>query len=175
MNKPKLTGEYLFIVTYEDDSERKRVEYLFNNWAEGTIEHPDGLVRLAEGVDHEQIYEQLVTKVPEDQISTYAVEPVETDVEPTRLTVEQKIDAPESTVKSFVEYVLSKRKAVLQDSERNEYEVYSKKGRAHLRYTLSESSGETTVRLVIEGYQPAPSFLSNFFEQELTEFAESQQ
>ncbi len=168
-------GEYLFVVTYKDESERKRVEYLFNNWSDGTIEHPDGLLRLTDGVDHEHLYEQLVTKVPEEQISTYTVEPVETELEPTHLTVEQEINAPESTVESFLEYVLSKRKAVIQDTERNEYEVYSKKGRAVLRYNLSVSSGVTTVRLVIEGHQPAPSFLANFFEQELNEFANSQQ
>ncbi len=175
MSEHDQSDQHLFIVTYEDDSERKRVEYLFNNWSDGTVEHPNGLLRLTDGVDHEQLYKKLVTKVPEEQILTYAVDEIETELEPTRLSVKQEINAPESTVKSFLEYVLSKRKAVVQDSDRNEYEVYSKKGRADLRYDLSASSEGTEVRLVIEGHQPAPSFLANFFETELTEFAESQQ
>jgi len=175
MSERDQSDQHLYIVTYKDDSERKRVEYLFNNWSDGTVEHPNGLFRMTKGVDHENLYEKLVTKVPEEQISTYAVEPIESELEPTRLSIEQEITAPEATVKSFLEYVLSKRKAVVQDSERNEYEVYSKKGRADLRYELSASPEGTNVRLVIEGHQPAPSFLMNFFETELSEFAESQQ
>lgn len=167
--------QYLFVVDYEDETERKRVEYLFNNWDEGKIARPDGVTRVAAGVDHDELYQQLLTKVPEDRVDTYELSTVDADVSPETVTVERTVTAPRAPVESFLEYVLSKRKAVLQSEARNEYELYTKKGRAEVRYTLESDGIETSVRLRITGYQPAPSFLGEFFGEELDEFSASQQ
>lgn len=169
---------YLFIVSYTADTERKRAEYLFNNWEEGDIETPDGFIRIASDVDHDELYERLVGKVPAEQVQSYRLEPVEANVERERHTVEQEIAASPETVESFLEYILSKKKAVLQSAARNEYEVYTKKGRADVSYQLTESDsadGNTSVTVVVEGYQPAPQFLTDFFETELNDYAKSQQ
>lgn len=166
---------YLYVVSYEDDAERKRAEYLFNNWEGGEIRAPDGFVRIAAGVDHEDLYESLVGKIPPEQVEAYRLEPAETDIEQERHTVEQMINAPQDAVESFVEYILSKKKAVLQSAARNEYEVYTKKGRAEVSYRLTDADGETAVRFTIEGYPPAPAFLADYFETELTDYAHSQQ
>jgi len=166
---------YLYVVSYEDDAERKRAEYLFNNWDGGEIRAPDGFVRIAAGVNHEDLYESLVGKIPPEQVEAYRLEPAETDIEQERHTVEQTINAPQDAVESFVEYILSKKKAVLQSAARNEYEVYTKKGRAEVSYRLTDADGETAVRFTIEGYPPAPAFLADYFETELTDYAHSQQ
>ncbi len=168
-------GTYLFVVSYGDDAERKRAEYLFNNWEGGDIDAPDGFVRIASEVDHDDLYEKLVGKVPAEQVDSFRLEPVEADVDMQRHTVEESVNAPVDTVESFVEYILSKKKAVLQSASRNEYEVYTKKGRADITYRLAESDGETTVTMQVEGYPPAPEFLADFFATELADYAESQQ
>lgn len=164
---------YLFVVSYGDDAERKRVEYLFNNWEDGDVEKPSGLVRVADGIDHDELYERLVGKVPEGQVESYRLESVDADVSRERRSVEQTVDADADAVESFVEYVLSKKKAVLQSASRNEYEVYTKKGRADVSYRI-DADGATTVTMRVEGYPPAPAFLAEFFETELAEYAESQ-
>lgn len=168
-------GSYLFVVSYDDDAERKRAEYLFNNWSRGEVTAPDGFVRIASDVDHDTLYEKLVGKVPPEQVDSYRLEPVEADVSQERHVVEQSIDAPVEAVESFVEYVLSKKKAVVQSASRNEYEAYTKKGRAEISYELSESGGKTSVTMRVRGYPPAPEFLADFFEAELTDYASSQQ
>jgi len=168
-------GTYLFVVSYDEDAERKRAEYLFNNWEDGEIEAPDGLVRIASGIDHDELYGKLVGKLPPEQVESFRLEPVEADVSRDRHTVEETVNAPADTVESFVEYVLSKRKAVLQSAQRNEYEVYTKKGRAEVSYRLSEADGETRVTIRVAGYPPAPAFLADFFETELADYAASQQ
>ena len=165
--------EFLFVVDYDSDAERKRVEYLFEN-AEGEIDSLEGLSRIAKGVDHEEIYEQLVSKVPDEQVQAYRLEPVDVAAEPEHTTVAQTINATPETVETFVEYMLSKKKAVLQSGARNEYEVYTKKGRAEISYDLENEDGATTVRVRIDGYPPAPLFLAEFFETELQDYAESQ-
>jgi len=162
---------HVYIVEYTDDAERKRVEYLFNNWSGGTIDKPSGLVRITEGIDHEKFYQELVSKVPPEQVASYKLERVDFDVEPDTVVVEQSIDAPVETVEPFVEYVLSKRNAVLQSPGHNEYEVYTKKGRAEITYRLAERGEKTTVTLRISGYEPAPAFLAEFFATELEDYA----
>jgi hypothetical protein len=166
---------YLYVVSYEDDAERKRAEYLFNNWDDGEIQAPDGFVRIASEIDHEDLYESLVGKIPPEQVDAFRLEPADTDVEQERHTVEQTVNAPQDTVESFVEYILSKKKAVLQSAARNEYEVYTKKGRAEISYRLTETAGETAVTIQVEGYPPAPEFLADFFQTELSDYAQSQQ
>lgn len=168
------TPEHLFVVSYADETERKRVEYLFDNWAGGSVDRPEGLVRLAADVDHEELYEQLLTKVPEEQVSAYALDRSEPSVERERATVEREVSADLAAVESFLGYVFSKRKGKLRDAGRNEYDLYTKKGRAEARYTLSETVDGTAVRVTIEGYPPAPEFLREFFADELAEFSESQ-
>jgi hypothetical protein len=166
--------EYLYVVDYEDDAERKRVEYLFNNWSSGAISRPEGVVRLASDVDHEELYEQLISKVPDGQVGAYRLEADRADVSPTSRTVELTVPTNADAVETFVQYMLSKKKAVLQAPTHNEYELYTKKGRATTTYDLDERAAETAVTLTITGYSDAPSFLADFFETELSEYAASQ-
>lgn len=167
-------AEYLFVVDYEDDAERKRVEYLFNNWEDGEISKPSGLVRVGRSVSHDELYENLVAKVPEEQVQSYRLEPVDTDVTPETLTVKQSVAAPADAVETFVEYMFSKKKAVLQSPSHNEYEVYTKKGRADVTYQLDTDGRTTDVTVTITGHAPAPEFLADFFETELEAYANSQ-
>lgn len=165
---------YLFEIEYEDDAERKRIEYLFNNWSDGTIEQPDGLVRIAREVDHEKLYEQLISKVPDERVSVNRLEQADTDIDPETIRIDQTVPAPAEAVESFVEYMLSKKKAVLQSAAHNEYEVYTKKGRGEVSYTISETDDGVAVQLTVVGYGPAAAFLAGFFETELTNYAQSQ-
>jgi hypothetical protein len=166
--------EYLYVVDYADDAERKRVEYLFNNWSDGELARPAGVVRLASDVDHAALYERLVSKVPEERISAYRLEEGRTDVAPTTRTVERTVPTDADAVETFLEYMLSKKKAVLQSAAHNEYELYTKKGRATTTYALDEGVDGTAVTIRIRGYSDAPAFLADFFESELQEYAASQ-
>jgi hypothetical protein len=166
---------YLYTVQYDGEAERKRVEYLFNNWDDGQIDTPSGLVRTAENIDHEELYEQIATKVPEDQIEVHRLQSATPDVESETIKIQQEVEASIDAVEGFLDYMLSKKKAVLQSASRNEYEMYTKKGRADVSYTLRESDGGTvTVGVRVTGVPPAPSFLADFFETELSEYATSQ-
>lgn len=165
---------HLCIVDYEEDAERKRAEYLFNNWENGRISRPSGLVRIAEGVDHEELYEKLVAKVPAEQIEMYHLRSTDTEIEPETITVEKEVSASVDAVETFVQYIMSKKKAVLQSAAHNEYEVYTKKGRGEVSYELTDEGRYVSVRIRVTGYSPAPSFLTDFFETELTDYAASQ-
>ena len=97
------------------------------------------------------------------------------DVESETIKIEQEMTASGDAVEGFLDYMLSKKKAVLQSASRNEYEMYTKKGRAEVSYTLRETGNRSvTVRIRVTGVPPAPSFLADFFETELSDYAASQ-
>jgi len=166
---------FLFVVDYDDDAERKRVEYLFNNWENGSIDKLEGLVRLATGIDHDKLYEELVSKVPADRVNSHRLEEMERGADPETIVVETEINAEPDAIEPFVEYIFSKKKAVLQSPTQNEYEVYTKKGRAEVTYQLSQADDGTAVTIRISGYSQAPSFLANFFESELEDYSRTQE
>ena len=168
------SSRYLFCVDYQNEAERKRVEYLFKNWESGQIEAPKGLVRIAEGVNRESLHEELVTKVEDKRVEVYKLESTSMDLEEESLTVEQEINKSKDTVEGFLDYILSKKGAVLKEPSQNNYEIYTKKGRAEIRPKVTDNGDSVTIRLLIKGYPPAPSFLEEFFDSEFKEFATSE-
>ena len=89
---------YLYTVQYDGEAERKRVEYLFNNWEDGHIDSPRGLARIAEGVDHEELYKQLATRVPEDKNGVDRLQSATPAAESKTITVKQEATAPPDAV-----------------------------------------------------------------------------
>lgn len=170
---PDSSAATLFVVDYDTDAERKRAEYFFDS-VEGESTSLHGLTRIVRDGDPSDLYERLVSKVPADAVDTYRLEPLDISAEPETRRIKRRVQGTKQNIESFLEYLFSKRDAVLQTPARNEYEVYTRKGRAEMAYRLEVEDGQTTVRLRIEGYPPAPAYLEEVFTNELTDFSASQ-
>lgn len=162
---------YLFVVHYGNDAQRKRAEYLFDNWNDGTIQNPDGLVRLAENTDGEALHEELLVKFRAEQIDAYALSEQPAPESPETRTIERTLGADRETVESFVQYLLSRKKGT-QNGE-NEYEVYTRHGRADVTVSLTEAEDEMTVEIRLRGHPPALEPLSSYLHEELDAFEAS--
>lgn len=160
--------KYLFTVAYEDDAERKRAEYLFNTWEDGEIRKPEGLVRIVEDVDQADLYTELLMKFRPTQINAYALSALEIPETPETRSLERTIAADPATVRSFLQYLISKKKGT--ETSENEYAVYTNKGRADISVSLTGSTEETTATIDIEGHPPILDFLGSYFETELNAF-----
>ena len=166
-------ARFLFIDEYSGDAERKRVEYLLNNWSDGTIERADGSVRIAEGVGHEELSKQIVSKIPTERVDGCRME--RTDTEPEITAVETTIGTTEDIVETLGEYMRSVIPAVLWASARAKYEVHIKKGRTEVSNDLIGQEDGTYVRARSVGLTPAGSFPAGLFQTELEEYAANQQ
>lgn len=169
---PASDDRYLYVVSYGDDAERKRAEYLFDTWEEGEIRNPDGLVRVAAGVDHEELYRRLLVKFRADQVDAYELSELDPPATPETRTVERTVAAPSDAVRSFLHYLLSKKKG--EETGEGWFEVYTNKGRADVAFDLDESGGETTVAVTVEGHPPALDHLEAYLRRELDAFADGQ-
>jgi hypothetical protein len=157
---------HLVVVDYHEDTERKRAEYLLDNWDEGRVESVRGLTRIVHDADIDDVYDALVAKVPEDRITTYELTPVNREVSTSDAVLDFGLDTDPQRIEWAMESLLNKRKAVDEPDE-NTYAVYSKKGRATVRYEITPRDGGGDLRIEIEGYGEAAEFLRDYFEEEL--------
>lgn len=158
---------YLVTIEYEDDAERKRAEYLLNNWEEGSVESVTGLSRIARDVDIHDLYDSLVAKIPEGRISTYELTAVSGDANASGERLSLRTAAEPDRVEWAMESVLNKRKAVQEPGAENSFAVYTKKGRANVEYEVRARGEDVVLEIDIEGYGEAAAFLRDYFEEEL--------
>lgn len=161
---------YLFVVDYETDAERKRAEYLLDNFENGHIQPIEGMSRLASGVDVEELYDGLAAKVPEEQLTTYEINRISTEASREQERIREIFSGidPER-VRWAIESVLKKRKAVKQGSRDGMeiWSVYTKKGRAEISYQVRDESNGVELHVTIDGFGSAPEFLKEFIQDEL--------
>lgn len=160
-------SSYLVVVDYEEDTERKRAEYLLDNWEEGTVSSVRGLTRLVSDTDIHDLYEALVSKVPEERISTYELSAVEETAPTTDANLQYRLQADPERADWAMESVLNKRKAVDDPKGERTYAIYTKKGRAEVSYDITERGDEILLDIEIEGYGEATEFLREYFQEEL--------
>lgn len=162
---------FLFVVAYADDAERKRAEYLFNTWDGGEIHKPEGLVRIAEDIDHEQLYQELLVKFRSEQVDAYALSSLDIPETPEIRSIERTVTADPATIRSVLQYLISRKKG--EQTDNNEYEVYTHHGRADISLSLTQEEDGTTILVQIEGHPPVIDHLSTYLREELDEFEAS--
>jgi len=159
---------YLVVVNYEDDAERKRAEYILNNWDGGNISPVQGLSRQVTGVEIDDLYEQIVSKVSEDRVEVYELEPTDAQAKRRTERFEFTFETDRERVEWAMEAIMNKRKRVTEDEGENVYGIYTKKGRATISYTITEiPDGRIQLTGEISGYGEAPEFLREYITEEL--------
>lgn len=167
---------YVIFVTYDNDAERKRIDYLLDKWSsQATIKKPRGMVFYIETDEPQEFLEELFSRLEGNagkKIEVYSAKRVETRIKAKRRTLEYTIDEEGKVVERFIDYLLSKMNAGYSRSENGSkvYSVYTRKGRATIRVTI-EGNGRTKVTMEIEGYGDAVDFLAERIYEELKLFA----
>jgi len=159
---------YLIVVDYEDDAERKRVEYLLDNWDHGNVQSLSGLSRIVEDDNIDALYEELVTKVPENQIDIFGLSDVDTHVAKQEVRLDEKFATSRDKVEWAMEAIMNKRKTIEKDPKMNIYNVYTKKGRSTVEFSITEMpEGKVHLTGTISGYGEAPGFLKDYILDEI--------
>lgn len=163
--------EYLVVVDYDDEAERKRAEYLLDNWDDGETRRVKGLTRKAVGVDVEELYDQLAAKVPPGNVSAFELHPVDAEATAEQATIHRTFrETNPERLEWAMETIMNKRKAVQQgstDDGREIWAVYTKKGRAEISYEIKRAGAEMELHVVVDGFGEAPSFLKEYITDEL--------
>jgi hypothetical protein len=162
--------QYLIVVDYESDTQRKRAEYLLDNQDEGQIDSLQGLTRVASGLDVDTLYEELAAKVPEETIDLYDLEEVEATARKGERELHYQYDVETDRVTWAMESLLNRRESATREAggDIDVWSVYTKKGRARIEYEIRQpSDGSTRLDIRVVGWGEAPTFLAEYIDEEL--------
>lgn len=161
-------ASYLIVIDYEDDAERKRAEYLLDNWDDGSVDSLQGLSRIATELNIQELYEDLVTKVPQDRITVQELNEVQTEAAQQKSEFDIQFDTNKEKIEWAIEAIMNKRKTIEKNQEENIYGVYTKKGRGTVKFTISDAPDDQ-IQLTgeITGFGDAPVFLKQYILDEL--------
>ncbi|NJE04693.1 hypothetical protein E3E36_00710 [Thermococcus sp. M36] len=167
---------HLFVVMYENDAERKRVEYLIDKWSNRVrVSKVKGISFIVDSPDVSEFAEELLSKLDpptEGKVRVYSIKPedIGSKVTPRRVEIERLTEEEPTVVAKLLRYVLSKFGAYYVSSEGSvsKYMAYTKKGRLEITVSVEEEGGETAVRVLVEGYGSAVEDMAKKIERELS-------
>jgi hypothetical protein len=173
---------YLITSKYDSDAERKRLEYVFEKWAEKLmIIKPDGIITLLDDSGKEELMNEFIkdlysrsSQVSKDSITIYRIEKTEPDIKPEQkelhLETKQKIE----TVEKLLSFIMARQKAVFRPESDfpflKIYEVNSKKGTVQISVTIKDKKDILDLVFTISGYGYAVDFIYNKLKEELKYF-----
>ena len=162
---------YLIVASYENDAERKRIEYIMEKWRGRIgISKPDGIITFVDTGDIGELVEELYSRVSaRENIKLYNIEEIEPDINELEKEITRQIAEKQETVEKLLDFIMARQKAVLKISDPIEkvYEIYTKKGKAEISTSLRETDSYVTLHLRISGYGEVVDHLYNKLSDEL--------
>ena len=165
--------QYLVVLAYESDTERKRIDYAIERWKNETdIIKPKGTTIIFKGTNIDKFIEDLYSRI---EIKTHKIEVFnlskyspDIDIQVNEL-VYRDIENIEFTQK-FLEYIVNKLNARYEDADNRGkyYTVNTKKGQG--RISLFIRSEKKCIKIKIEGYGEFSDFISKKIDDEMRVF-----
>lgn len=166
---------YIIFVAYDNDAERKRIDYLLGKWSSrATVKKPKGIVFYIETNDVQEFLEDLFSRVEgnvEEKIRVYSAKRIEKRIRAKRRILKYVVPEEKKVVERFIEYLLSKMNASYfrSENEGKVYSIYTRKGRAGISVII-EGNGRTEVTFEIESYGDAVDLLAERIDEEFKLF-----
>lgn len=165
--------EYLVILAYESDTERKRIDYAIERWKEKTdILKPKGTTIIFKGANIDKFLDDLFSRIEikTNKIEVYNLSEYSPDIDiHVNELVYRDIENVEFTQK-FLEYIMNKLNASYENTTNlgKYYSVNSKKGQG--RISLRVIPEQNCIKIRIEGYGEFSEFISKKVDEEMKVF-----
>ncbi len=181
------TVQYLIISKFDDDAERKRIEYVIDKWRDRVrIDPPEteGMMTVVRGEleDIEGFVEELRAKTSrEDNVHTYELNRQElASKERQALPLKVRIKGSRDSAERLLSFIMAKQKAIIlpgQDRNAPEtaYQVVSRKGRARVTIELAQQDGYISATLRITGFGAVVELLERRLKEEIGYLQEGEQ
>ncbi|CAI1493609.1 conserved protein of unknown function [Thermococcus nautili] len=166
--------KYFVVVSYDDDAERKRVDYLLSKWAErADVEKPRGMTFIIETEHEKEFFEELFSRIegnPSEKVRIYRVTEEWPALRERSATREYLLAEEEGFVRRFLAYLCSKLGGTFSPEE-GTCEVYTRKGRGVIQFSLRGTPRGTVVRVTVSGYGEVVDYLLSRVDEELKPLA----
>jgi hypothetical protein len=163
---------HMVIVRYDDDAERKKIEYLIAKYRVKRVK--DVVIEVDDSI-FSSFIKELLGRVPEEKIRLYEVSEKKVKIERSKKEITDTIDTDIDTVRQFIDYLMVRRRGnyrgKLRDFER--YRIYTKKGFVDISIGYSEVAGKTGIHLIIEGSKEGVEKIHEEMRKEIENYNES--
>lgn len=157
---------------YENEAERKKVEYIANQWTQSTS-RPKGYVIFVSDRDFHEIYQSIAAKFPEERIQSYELVEKKPEVKSVsrRITVAFRENQKQDQIWAFINYLVNRRRGALTSSLGKvfSYRIMTRKASVDLDVTLISIQPVSLV-MEIRGPEDGVALIEKEFSQELEIF-----
>lgn len=166
--------DYLIVVDYQSDTERKRIDYAIERWKDkGVIHKPKGTVIQYSGEDIDNFLDDIYSRLSagNDKVHVFAGNAYSPAISEQIKTLEYVSKIDSETIEKFLKYIMNKLGASYEGGKDNirSYTAYTKKGQVGIDILSTKDNG-AHLKLVIRGFGDAVSFVSERIDMELKVF-----
>jgi hypothetical protein len=166
--------DYLIVVDYQSDAERKRIDYAIERWKDkGKIHKPKGTVIHYAGDDVDEFLDDLYSRlsVGAGSVHIFAGDTYSPDINEQTTQLKYTTTMDSAAVENFLKYIMNKLGASFEGTKQGikSYTAYTKKGQAGIDVALT-AGDNTAVLVIVRGYGEVVSFIAGRIDKELKVF-----
>ena len=167
--------EYLLVVDYHSDAERKRIDATIDRWkAKKDVRKEKGVVIRINDDEIEDFMQDLYARLDRgtESVRMYAAEEYRPDVEEISRTLQYETEMECETVRQFLRYILNKMNVSTEGVRDGveSYTAYTRKGQAEIGLVWGKDSGKTKITIYVSGFGDVVSFVARRIDEELKVF-----
>lgn len=167
--------EYLLVVDYHSDAERKRIDATINRWKNRKdVRKEKGVVIRISDDDIEDFLSDLYARLEggAGSVRMYTAEECTREVEESSQTLRYETEMENTTVRQFLRYILNKLNASTEGIRNGveSYTIYTRKGQAAVGLVWADHSGKTQLTIFVSGFGDVVSFVAGRIDEELKVF-----
>lgn len=173
---PLFNMDYLIMVDYQSDAERKRIDYAIERWKDrGVLRKPKGTIIHYSGDEIDEFLDDIYSRLGtgKEAVHVFAGDPYSPAVTEQTRHLEYSTKMESAILGKFLNYIMNKLGASFEGNQGDIrcYTAYTKKGQVGI--DVSMTSGDTTeLLIVLRGYGEVVSFIAERIDKELKVFLE---
>ncbi len=167
--------EYLLVVDYHSDAERKRIDATIDRWkSKKDVRKEKGVVIRVSDDGIEDFLHDLYARLDRgtESVRMYTAEECAPEVEEISQTLQYETEMECETVRQFLRYILNKINASIEGTRDGveSYTAYTRKGQAVIGLVWAKDSGKTKLTVYVSGFGDVVSFVAGRIDEELNVF-----
>lgn len=170
--------EYLIVVDYLSDAERKRIDYAIERWQEkASVQKPRGTVILFRDGDVDAFLDNLYSRLSlgKDAVRVFAGGVYSPEIAERTVHLKYDTEIEPVSVEKFINYVMRKMGASFEGIRNGIkcYMAYTKKGQVSIAIVINDAENKAVIKITVSGYGDAVAFVRERIDKEMTAFLET--
>lgn len=170
--------DYLIIVDYQSDAERKRIDYAIERWKDrGVLHKPKGTILHYSGEQIDEFLDDIYSRLGmgKEAVHVFAGDLYSPAVTEQTKHLEYSTKMETVILGKFLNYIMNKLGASFEGNQGNIrcYTAYTKKGQVGIDISMREKE-KTELLITLRGYGDVVSFIAERIDKELKVFLEEE-